>query len=87
MKCLINLIAYSYAQCSTISEFQRGRSNVSMTKIYNYGQGEENKIIEVISYDMMGNQHGLSFKKSKTMSRKKMIVLRWYLAFLRFQFN
>lgn len=42
-----------------------------MTKINNYGQGEENKIIDVISYDMMGNQHGLSFKKSKTMSRKK----------------
>lgn len=59
-----------------------------MTKIYNYGQGEENKIIEVISYDMMGNQHGLSFKKkAKQCPEKKMIVLRWYLAFLRFQFN
>lgn len=34
-----------------------------MTRIYNYGQGEENEIIEVISYDMMGNQHGLSLKK------------------------
>lgn len=57
-----------------------------MTRIYNYGQGEENEIIEVISYDMMGNQHGLSLKKQNDVPPppQKMIVLRWYLAFCDF---
>lgn len=42
-----------------------------MTIIYNYGQGDENEIIAVISYDMMGNQHGLSFKKKQNDVPKK----------------